>query len=254
MNTDKKDATNHLQELGLNPNEIKVYMALTQLGEAPASHIAKRANLPRTTAISILDKFQKDNYISTHKYKGITYYWIESPQVLSENLLTKAAVAKELGALLSGLYRTEAHFPYAEIHDTKSGIRKFIEKTIANLKPKSIIYTIDTPNEGNYNKIYSENIENIILSGKKKKDVHTFTLVSYGSFTTIAPSKLKNQNITIRELPQEVHFNGSLWIIENTIVHFSGNPPFVVALQHEHITRGVKGLFDFFWGISQPKK
>lgn len=254
MTINKKDASQHLQELGLNQNEIKVYTALTQLGEAPASRVAKKANLPRTTAISILEKFRHENYVSTHKYKGVTYYWIESPQVLSESFLTKAAVAKELGAMFSDLYRTEAHFPYAEIHDTTSSIRKFIEKTIANLKPKSVIYTIDTPNEGNYNKIYSENIENIILSGKKKKDVHTFTLVPHGSFATIASSKLKSQNIVIRELPINIRFNGSLWIVENTIVHFSGNPPFVVALKHENITKGIKGLFDFLWEISVPQK
>lgn len=254
MNTDKNEVSHHLQELGLSPNEIKVYIALTRLGEAPASHIAKKANLPRTTAISILEKFRHDNYISTHKYKGITYYWIESPHMLGENLLTKAAIAKELGTMLSDLYRSEAHFPYAEIHDTKSSIRKFIEKTIANLKPKSTIYTIDTPDEGNYNKIYSENVENIILSGKKKKDVHTFTLVPKGSFATIASSKLKSQNIIIRELPINIRFNGSLWVVENTIVHFSGNPPFVVALKHENITKGIKGLFDFLWEISTPQK
>lgn len=247
----QNDIRHHLEELGMNGNEIKVYTALVQLGEAPASRVAKKANLPRTTAISILDKFKNDNLISTHRYKGITYYWIESPRVLSEQLLVKASVAEELSKLFSGLYRSEASFPHAEIYDTKSGIRKFIEKTLSNIKIKSIIYTIDAPREGNYNKIYSENIENIILSQKRKRSILTQTLVSHGSLKDIPAYKIKNQSIVIRELPPEVKFRGSLWIVGDTVVHFSGSPPFIVALKHEHITSGIKSIFDFFWNNAE---
>lgn len=243
----QNDIKHHLEELGMNGNEVKTYTALVQLGEAPASHVAKKANLPRTTVISILDKFKKDNLISTHRYKGVTFYWIESPKVLSEQLLNKVSIAEELTKLFSGLYRSEASFPYAEIHDTKSGIRKFIEKTLSNLKMKSIIYTIDTPSEGNYNKIFPENVENIILSQKRKRSIATHTLVPHGTLKDILPYKIKNQSIVIKELPSEIRFRGSLWIIEDTIIHFSGNPPFVVALKHEQITLGMKSMFDFFW-------
>lgn len=231
----------------MKPHEIRVYIALTQLGEAPASRVAKKANLPRTTAISILDKFKKDNLISTHRYRGIIHYWIESPQVLSENFLIKADIAKQLGSLFSELYRSEASFPIAEIHDTKASIRKFIEKTLANLKIKSIIYTIDTPREGNYSKIFSETVENTIWSQKRKRGIITQTLVPYGTLKEIPSNKIRNQNIQIRELPQNIDFKGSIWIIDNMTVHFSGNPPFAVALKHEQITLGMKSMFDFFW-------
>jgi hypothetical protein len=48
-------------------------------------------------------------------------------------------------------------------------------------------------------------------------------------------------------------FTGSLWIIGDTTIHFSGNPPFVVAFKHKKITEGMKGIFDFLWSISRQK-
>ncbi len=248
----KQEIEKNLKDLGLSPNEVKVYVALTKLGESPASKVAKKADIPRTTAISILEKLQKENLISSHSYRGTAYYWIESPFIFKESLFTKIRLAEDLGALLGGLYREEAHFPTAKIYDTKSGIRKSIEKMLASLDKKDIIYTIDTPNEGNYLKIYGENIENIILNQKKKKSIQTVTLVPNGSYKEINPRKIKNQSIAIRELPPGINFKGSLWIVKNTVFHFSGNPPFLVALNHKNIAEGIKSIFDFLWDLSTP--
>ena len=89
-----KEIKNNLKELGFKDNEITVYIALTQLGESTAAKIAKKSDLPRTTAISILENLKKENYITAHKYRGSTYYWIESPKILVNILENKINIAK----------------------------------------------------------------------------------------------------------------------------------------------------------------
>ena len=246
-----KEIKNSLSELGFHENEIKVYLALTQLGEATAAQVAKRAELPRTTAISILNKLAQDNYLTMHRYKGLTYYWVESPHAIVASLETKIKVAEDLNGLLTDLYRAESHFPHATVYDTKLAIRNFIEKTLATQKKKSTIYTIDVPGAGNYAKIYSEKIETSVLSKKMTRDIITKTLIPHGSFKTISPHKLKVQEIELRELPAGINFTASLWLVDKTLVHFSGNPPFAVAITHEPIVQSVKSLFDFLWNISK---
>jgi hypothetical protein len=91
------------------------------------------------------------------------------------------------------------------------------------------------------------------LKKKRKRDALTQTLIPYGTFAGIAPQKYKTQRIVIKELPTEMSFTGSLWIIGDTTIHFSGNPPFVVAFKHKKITEGMKGIFDFLWSISRQK-
>ena len=148
--------TRQLKELGFNDNEANVYVALTRLGEANATNIAKKADLPRTTVISILQKLEKEKYISIQKYKGKSIFWIESPQMLKNAFLNRAKLADELNDLLTDMYHSEIDFPYAKIYDSKVSIKAFIEKTILDLGKKSEIYTIENPNAGNYSKIVSE--------------------------------------------------------------------------------------------------
>ncbi len=240
-----------LKELGFKPNEIKVYIALTQLGESPASKVAKKVDLPRTTVISILEKLSNDNFLSTHKYKGTTFYWIESPKTLKQILENKIKIADDLDELLSDLYHTEADFPFAQIYDSKSSIKSFIEKTIAGLPKKSTIYTIDHPGEGNYKKIFSDDIGWTLVELKNKKQVSTNTLVPYDHLDKINPKKISSQNITVKELPPEINFEASMWLIKDTLVLFSGKYPFVVAIKHKIITQSMKTVYDFLWKVSK---
>jgi sugar-specific transcriptional regulator TrmB len=249
----KKIIKNQLQELGFNTNEIRVYLALTELGEAKAAAIAKQADLPRTTVISILDKLKNDNYLTAHKYRGTTYYWVESPKTIKESLLYKVDIATDLENSLNDLYRSESHFPFGQVYDTKSSIKKFIEKIISGLNKKDTIYTIDSPLEGNYVKIFSEDFNKIFLKEKKKKEVLTHTLVPHGSFAKIDPYKINNQNIIIRELPADIKFSSSLWFIKGNMVHFSGKPPFVSLVKHEIIVSSMKSIYDFLWNSSEIK-
>lgn len=240
-----------LKDLGFHENEIKVYIALTQLGESTAATIAKKADLPRTTVIGILEKLQRENYLSEHFYRNANHYWIESPKTIQNSLMNRVKISEELNGLLSDLYRTESDFPQAQIYDTKSSVRNFIEKTIVNLEKKEIIYTIDTPATGNYLKIFSEDHGYSLNKLKKQKGIITQTLVPFGAFKTIKPEKITTQSIVIREMPQEVNFKASLWIIKDRLVLFSGRYPFVVEVRHKIITESIKSIFDFLWNISK---
>jgi len=168
-------------------------------------------------------------------------------------LENKKVIASQLNDLLTNLYRTEAHFPFAKVYDTKSSIKKFIEKILAGLDKKSTIYTIDTPEVGNYQKIYSEDVSDVMQKAKQKRQVTTHTLIPHNSFKKINQKKLAIQDIVIREMPAGINFQGSLWVLKDMIVHFSGNPPFIVAIKHEAIVIGHLSIFKFLWGISKEK-
>ena len=129
-----KQTQEYLQELDFKPNEIKVYIASTQLGEATAAQIAKKINLPRTTVISVLQKLEQSNYISAHKYKGKTFYWVESPRLIKSSLEHKVEVASNLENLLTELYRSESTFPFSKTVDTKNGIKKYLKTVTAGIQ------------------------------------------------------------------------------------------------------------------------
>lgn len=248
-----KEIKNALRELGFSVNEIAVYIAVSQLGEATAAEIAKKSDLPRTTAISLLNKLREGNYLTTHLYRGKTYYWIESPKTISSAFQQKVRIADSLSGYLGDLYRSEAHFPSAQVFDTKTGIKNFIEKFLVNLEKNSVLRTIDSPKAENYTKVYLESMQKILLMQKSKKGILTQTLIPHGSFGSIEASKLGEQAIKIREMPEGINFETSIWLTKGSMVHFSGKPLFIIAVKHEAICQSVRSIYDFLWNISTPK-
>ncbi|MFA5986651.1 MAG: helix-turn-helix domain-containing protein [Parcubacteria group bacterium] len=248
-----KAITRQLRELGFNRNEAKTYVALTQLGESNATNIAKKAGLPRTTVISILQKLEGEKYISIHRYRGRSYFWIESPHMLKQAFMNRVKQADELGMLLADLYRSESDFPFAKIYDSKASIKSFIEKMILGMKKKSEIYTIENPHAGNYHKILSEEFFYAMLDLKKEKNIITKSLVTAGSIKDIRPQKIERQTIILREMPKDIAFKASFWIVGDTLVLFSGKYPFIVAIDHRIITDSMKSIFNYFWNISTQK-
>jgi len=241
-----KNAKDCLKELDFGKNEIEVYLALVKLGEAKASQIAKAADLPRTTAISILAKFLDSSYITSSVYRGATSYWIESPNSILETLQNRISYAEKLKAIIPDLYHIDGRFPTSKIIDTKSGIKNFITKALGGLNDGSLIQTIDTPREGNYKKIFSEEVEGFLNEIKKKKKLQTNILVPAGSLADINKQKI-NKAISIKEMPIGLIFSGSIWLMGNSLVLFSGNPPFLVEIKHKAVINGFRGLYQFLW-------
>lgn len=239
-----------LADLDFSPNEIKIYLTLTTLGESTASQIAKKSEMPRTTAISLLEKLTQRGFFSKHIYKGTTYYWVESPRVLEEIYLNKVEAAHQLVSYLKDIYRSEHVFPFVEVYDTTRTIKNFIEKLLIGIKKNSTIYTLDAPHMGNYSKIFSDQFGKIFLDLKNKKNVVTKTLIPAGTFASINPQKLKMQNIIIKELPPSIKFNASLWLVGDYLVLFSGQPPFVVVINHQMIVNSCYSLFKYLWEVS----
>ncbi len=250
-----KEIKHSLKNLGFSKNEVAVYIALTQLGESPAAKIAKKAELPRTTAASILRQMVEHGYVSAHLHRGTTWYWIESLDTMEHMLKNRIAVARELKGLLSNFYRSEADFPEAKIYDTREAIKTFIEKTLVTLKDGTLIQTMDTPGAANYTKIYSENFDLVLRDLKRKKKIITHTLIPAGSGSDIDPKKVINQGITLREMPAGLEgFQASFWVIDDLFVQFSGRYPFIVAVRHKLISESMRAIFQYLWSVSSPLK
>ena len=82
----------------------------------------------------------------------------------------------------------------------------------------------------------------------------TKTLIPCGTYKTIDPKKIKRQSIEVRELPQDIDFKASLWIIKDMLVLFSGKYPFIVAVKHGMIVQSMRSVWDYLWGVSGSRE
>ena len=88
---------------------------------------------------------------------------------------------------------------------------------------------------------------------KQKKDISTRTLIPFDTYNLITADKIKTQDIILRELPKEIQFSASMWILPDTLVLFSGKYPFIIAVRHKLIKNSLQSVFDFLWKISSGK-
>jgi len=248
-----KNIATSLKDLGFSRHEIKVYLALTELGEAKASKIAKKSEMPRTSVISILERLVEQNFVTTHVFRGTTYYWVESPGTIAEIFENKVKIAQNLEKVLSDLYRSDTKFPHAQICDTKQSIKNFTERLLVSIEKSSEIHTIDSPHMGNYQKVLSSDYNNLLVEIKERRKIVTKTLIPEGAFSLVDKQKISDQHIYIREMPEGIKFTASIWFVGDLMVFFSGNPPFVVAIEHDFIVKSFKSIFDFLWNLGEEK-
>lgn len=76
-----------LASLGLNSKEIKVYLALLELGEQPASVIGQRIKLPRSSTLFCLEHLVEKGFAVKRIHRtNISYFAPTNPQEIEELL------------------------------------------------------------------------------------------------------------------------------------------------------------------------
>ena len=71
-----------LVELGLNDKQIKVYLALLELGPSTATEISREANIDRTTSYNILDSLVADGLVNRAGKTKVQKFVAENPDSL----------------------------------------------------------------------------------------------------------------------------------------------------------------------------
>ena len=72
-----------LEELGLSPNEVRVYLASLELGAATAQQLAAKAAVARPTTYVAIGGLKKRGLLSAHTRGKKEYVQAERPEVLS---------------------------------------------------------------------------------------------------------------------------------------------------------------------------
>jgi len=85
-----------LKLLGLNDTDIKVYLALLELGESLASKIAEKARIPRASIYDILNRLIKEGIVSYVTRDFNKYFNAADPKTIVENLEYKKSKIKDI--------------------------------------------------------------------------------------------------------------------------------------------------------------
>lgn len=128
-----------LCEYGLTNKESDVYMALLELGPAPARSIARRAGVNRGTAYDVVKKLV-DQGLATYYRKGKQHFAAEPPERLIDAIEDKQSKLQRLKTgitdklpELKALFQQNGGRPSIRVYEGSKGIKKLLSDVLSTL-------------------------------------------------------------------------------------------------------------------------
>jgi len=225
-----------LERLGMNENEIKIYLFLLRTGESTAPEISKNTGIDKATIYRGLDNLIKLGFVSeitVNKIKRFTasppHKLIDKTEELKEEL---EKVVPELQKL-STLQRTTAQ---VELYQGKEGIKTVLRDILESGKPYVMMGHVET---------FFDEIPvycDIWISRIEKQDVRGKVLCPKEEFVKIA------KNEELRYMPKELTSLISTWIYGDKTAQFiMTTPAYVVLIKNKDVAESNMKIFNYLW-------
>lgn len=118
-----------LEKIGLSEKEVKIYLAILELGQDTIQNIAKKANIQRPTAYIILDSLRNKGLVTTVEKARKTLFAAETPQHLErllqksqEDIREKQNELKNIIPELQAIFNLAEKKPKVKFYEGKEGV------------------------------------------------------------------------------------------------------------------------------------
>ena len=118
-----------LQNIGLTNKEAKIYLATIQLGQSPASHIAKKSGLNRVTTYDTIDKLMQKGFITKQKNNSMLVFTAVDPEIVAMDFRAKA---RDFRKSLPDFKRLKGEIPHPQVQyfEGLEGIKRIYLDTL----------------------------------------------------------------------------------------------------------------------------
>ncbi|MFA6424171.1 MAG: helix-turn-helix domain-containing protein [Candidatus Magasanikbacteria bacterium] len=231
-----------LEKLGFGKNEVKVYLALFDLGKCKAKQIIDNTGLHRNLVYTALDDLIGKKLISKVESNGIFLFWVNSPELLNEIIEEKAITAKEV---IEQLKKKSASQPREIlIYEGEEGVKKSRTKVLTYGKGDTF-YMLGTkasfsPSMEKFSKEFD--------SLRIKKGIYSKILVEHD----VNKDELKHLNkmplSEAKHLPLDLEMPIWFSVIQDYLeIGIPGVDPLIFSIKNKAVAGAIKKFIDFFW-------
>lgn len=245
-----------IAKLGLDEKDVKVYLALLEMGETHIVPLAEKVNLPRNTVVYILENLESKGLLEILQRTSRRVYIPNPPDAIlhlakrqKEEAIEREKTAKMILPELKRLYSVSAVEPSMRFFKGQEEIRQIYDEMVESGE-KEIIYA------GEYDKMvevigkrYLENvIKRRIAKGIKTRSVRVRS-------AEVDEPIFQSPKETIREIryaPKDFVSPGHITIYQNTVAVITTakeNFGFVVTSREYAIT--MRSWFEQLWKVSK---
>ncbi|MEK6935349.1 MAG: helix-turn-helix domain-containing protein [Nanoarchaeota archaeon] len=239
-----------LQKLGLSGSEVKVYLALLEIGSSTAGELTKKCGLYRTNIYDALEKLREKGLVSSILKNNKKYYSaskLEKLNVLLDNKKEDLQILeKELNNTLKKLsekeIKGEGEFD-VKIFTGKNGVKNVMEEVLEDKKP---FFAFGA--EANFEKLFPIYFTNWVKQlFKNKIDVNAI----YNEKVRVLREKKKISFANFRyihgfENPVTTQIFGDKVVI----IHWQ-ETPLIIQINNKKIAQSYMNVFNLMWKVAK---
>lgn len=257
-----------LQELGLTKSEIKVYLALLELGQSTTGPIVDKAKISSSKIYEILDRLIQKGLVSYVLKGSIKYFEATQPERILDLIKEKEEELekhrKNIERILPELTRKKQLAKIKEsaaIYRGMNGLDTVFYESLNLMKKEQIQYVIGIPSRSDkVNRFFTKwNRYRATLGIKAKMLFNEYTR---GEMQTLPEN---NPDCEIKYMPEGIITPAAINIFNNRIVIFpkeTSEDPLLIVIDNKEITASFMAQFELLWnqqtivinGLDGPKK
>ncbi len=235
-----------LQQFGLTPKEVSLYLAALELGSASVQKIAQKAGVVRSTAYEVLEQLRDKHVVTTFLKKKTRYYSAEDPQQLMRFAESKLTALKMVLPQLEAITGKSRHRPATRFYEGKEGMKIILEEILSEADE---LVALTSPDE-----LFRELPffpEFVALRVKKKIPLK---VIHPESSKALERKKLGKQELReVRFVPPTYPCHGLMYIWKQKIAFFSFQNDYVaIVVESKEISEMQRMMFRHLWDTLLP--
>lgn len=237
-----------LEEIGLSPNEAKIYEALLNLGIASVPQISAQTGVHKRNIYDTIPRLLKKGLIYNIADTKENKYGLVEPNKLRDLIWEKDSKLKSILPSIQTQFKKHTTKEAVYIYKGTEGFKNYLRDI---LKVGEDVYFIGAKG-GWFDKNLQTFIQRFLKEAKTKKIKyhHIFD----AEVKTLAPDILKNLGKPYKFLPKKYSTTGAIDIFGDRIVTFSGlnlksinDNVTIVVIVNQELADCYKTWFQFIW-------
>jgi sugar-specific transcriptional regulator TrmB len=237
-----------LQAVGLNDKESQTYLSLLKLGPQPASIIAKKTAMNRSSSYIMLEKLTQKGFIEKIIQEKNTIYRAVDPVFILDRLKTRQdeleSNIENLGLALKdfdqlkGGYETK---PRVVFFQDEAGLQNMFEDTFTSSEPLRCYASLEE---------LSMLLPNYMPRYYLKRVARQLRVRAMYPATEKSFLHKKRDKHELREsrlIPEEFDCHLDIMIYDHKVVITSLKEKFGVLIESKQMSEAQKKIFDLFW-------